>query len=181
MDDKYMEFWGNFLLNAARGKKQMDGMSSWMKDGFEEMTTMFNKMNKSCHSPESGEDYTGMAENMTKEFNNSLKEYLAMMGMVPSNEHLALVKKYEKLKEKYDSQEETIRHLKMLLTAREAGQQDVVTGMQDIAKNQTEFFRKMMDDFGQFLTDGNPESADGKKKTEKSEVKPDPAEKSEPE
>jgi hypothetical protein len=41
-----LEFWGNFLINAAKGQKQLEDMSKWMQQGFEgfdELTGMFKK------------------------------------------------------------------------------------------------------------------------------------------
>jgi hypothetical protein len=46
MDKYFLEFWGNFLINTAKGQKQMEDMSKWMQQGFEgfdELTGMFRK------------------------------------------------------------------------------------------------------------------------------------------
>ena len=42
----FWNFGGNFLINAAKGQKQMEDMSKWMQQGFEgfdELTGMFKK------------------------------------------------------------------------------------------------------------------------------------------
>jgi len=46
MDRQFLEFWGNFLLNAANGQKQLEDMTHWMKkgfSGFDELTDMFQR------------------------------------------------------------------------------------------------------------------------------------------
>ena len=59
--------------------------------------------------------------------------------MVPKDEHLALVKKYEELKEKVAAQEETINNLRMLLEEKKAETQgELVKGFQELLEKQSE-------------------------------------------
>ena len=47
MDRQFLEFWGNFLLSAAKSQKQLEDMTEWMKGGlkgFEELTSLFRKI-----------------------------------------------------------------------------------------------------------------------------------------
>ena len=34
MDKKFLEFWGTFLLNAAKGQEQLEDMTQWFSEGF---------------------------------------------------------------------------------------------------------------------------------------------------
>ena len=46
MDKNFLEFWGNFFINAAKGQQQLEDMGQWMSQGFkgfEELTAMFRK------------------------------------------------------------------------------------------------------------------------------------------
>ena len=46
MDRQFLEFWGNYLLAAAKGQKQLEDMNQWLNQGFsgyEELTAMFKK------------------------------------------------------------------------------------------------------------------------------------------
>jgi hypothetical protein len=43
MDRHFLEFWGNFLINAAKGQKQMEDMSKWMQQGFEGSIWLWSK------------------------------------------------------------------------------------------------------------------------------------------
>ena len=100
-------------------------------------------------SPDILKMWAGAQENFTKSF----KDYLAVLGVVPRDEHLALVKKYEELKEKVASQEETIRHLRMLLSQAkiEEEHEELANQFEELAKKQGEQFQKLMESFGQAL------------------------------
>ena len=46
MDSQFLEFWGNYLLAAASGQKQLEDLNRWISQGFsgcDELTAMFNK------------------------------------------------------------------------------------------------------------------------------------------
>jgi len=159
MDKEFLQFWGNLLLNAAQNQKRLDEVTEWMQQGytgFDELTSLFQKTYGLEKSKEESPDYlkgfAGAQENFTKSF----KEYLAVMGVVPHAEHLALVKKYEELKAKVESQEETIRHLRMLLSqASQEEYQDLAGHVEGLVKKQGEHFQKLMDSFAQAFTKEN--------------------------
>jgi hypothetical protein len=46
MDSQFLEFWGNYLLAAAKGQKQLEDLNQWIRQGFsgfEELTAMLKK------------------------------------------------------------------------------------------------------------------------------------------
>jgi hypothetical protein len=160
MDTQFMEFWGNFLLNAARSQKQLEDMTKWMKGGFtgfEELTSLFRKTygleKVDKESPDFLKMWAGAQENFTKSF----KDYLNLLGVVPRDEYLALVKKYEELKEKAASQEETIKHLRMFFSeAKKEEYQDLTGQFDELARKQGEQFEKLMGGFAQLFKKDNP-------------------------
>jgi cytochrome c556 len=154
LDKQFLEFWGNFLINVAKGQKQLEDMAQWIKQGlqgFDELTAMFTRF----YGLEPNEKNTPADpdtwESAAKAFRKSFKDYLCLMDAVPQEEHLVLVQKYEKLKAKAASQEETIKHLRMLLNGKTA-HGDINKGFQDIIEKQCEQFQKTMDVFGWSLT-----------------------------
>lgn len=179
MDEKFLEFWGNILINAARSKKQTDDFFNWMKSGggaeapktslpgTEEMAAAFRRFYGLDKVSEQGEDYNRMYRQSLEDFQKSFKEYLGLMGIVPREEHLALVRKYETLKERCAEQEETIRHLKMLLSGAKNGRNGLSEQFQDLVKNQSELFQQMMSDFGQCFTRSGDSAEDGTPEREK--------------
>jgi len=164
MDSNFLELFGNLLIGTAQGKKQVEDMIKWTQKGFSDLSssnkdydlpTMFKKFYGLENVSERSAEYKKMAEKAVKDFQGSLKEYFNMLGMVPKNEkmvpkndYLDLVRKYEKLKEKCENQEETIRHLR-LLSGEDHG--NFMDGFQDIVKGQAEIFQNMMKGFGNYL------------------------------
>lgn len=192
MDDKFLEFWGNFLLSAARGKKQTDEMFRWMRTGFpnpdqsspeqhspdfQEFRGMFRKFYGLDSLSQYSDQYRKNSEKAVYDFQKSLKEYLSLMGIVSQEEHLALVEKYEKLKTKCGQQEETIKHLKMLLNAKGASHAEMSSHFENMVKTQGELFRKMMTDFGQYFdkSEKNSETAEESEKGDRNDDRTDRA------
>lgn len=155
MDKQFLEFWGNFLINVAKGQQQLEEMTQWMGQGFscfEDLAGMFKKFYGMERLPEDTPDYFKTWERAGKDFQKSFKEYLSLMGVVSKDEHLALVTKYENLKKKVAEQKETIKHLRMLLEEKGAAdQEEVVKSFQDLMNKQSEQFQELTDSFGQFF------------------------------
>jgi phage tail tape-measure protein len=155
MDRHFLEFWGNFLINAAKGQKQMEDMSKWMQQGFEgfdELTAMFKKFYGLEHMEKDTPIYMETWKQASENFQESFKDCLRLMGVVPKDEHLALVKKYEELKEKVADQEETIKHLRMLLEEKKVEiQGELVQGFQEIIEKQSEQFQETMETLSRFF------------------------------
>jgi hypothetical protein len=162
VDQKFMEFWGTFLINAAKGQKHFDDMAKWMTqgfNGFDELTTMFNKFYGLEHLEKGSPDYMDSWKRASEHFQKSFKDYLRLMGVVPKDEHLNLLKKYEALKRKLAAQEETIRKLRGLLEDKGLkAQGELVKGFQDIVEKQTEQFHETMETFGKFFKKENNQS-----------------------
>lgn len=155
MDKHFLEFWGNFLIHAAKGQKQLQDMSKWMQQGFEgfdELTAMFKKNYGLEHMEKYTPAYMETWKKASENFQKSFKDYLSLMGVVSKDEHLALVKKYEELKEKIAAQEETIKHLRMLLGKKKVETQgELVQGFQEIIEKQSEQFQETIETLGRFF------------------------------
>lgn len=151
MDKNFIEFWGNFLLNAAKGQKHLEEMTRLVQEGFkgiEQQLSLFRKCYGLDDVSEASPDYMEMWSKAAADLQNSYKEFLGLMGLVPKEEYLALVEKYEALKEKSASQEETIRHLKMKTTVKDVDQGEVVKGFEVLMEKQGEQFQELMKSFG---------------------------------
>jgi hypothetical protein len=154
VDRHFLEFWGNFLINAAKGQKQMEDMAKWMTQGlkgFEDLTTMFRKFYGLDNLSESAPDYVKTWEKAARDFQKSFQDYLNLFGVVPRHEHLNLVREYAALKEKVVAQEETIKHLRMLLEEKGMDLEQIVRGYQDLIKKQTDQFQRLMEGLGDSL------------------------------
>jgi len=161
VDKHFLEFWGNFLINTAKEQKRMEDLSKWMQQGFkfkgfDDLTEMFRKFYGLEHMEKDTPAYMESWEKASENFLESFKDYLELMGMVPKDEHLALVKKYEELKEKVAGQEETIKSLRLLLKEKRAeSQEELVQGFQDLIEKQSKQFQETMETFGSFFKKEN--------------------------
>jgi hypothetical protein len=151
MDRHFLEFWGNFMLNASRSQKQLEELTEWVHKGFtgfEELTSLFRKI----YGLEGSADSVSAWKKAQEDFMKSMKDYLNLLGVVPLEEHIALVKKYEDLKEKVASQEETIRHLKMLLSESQgAHTAEVTQHFDELIRKQSDQFQNLMEGFNRLF------------------------------
>ena len=74
-----------------------------------------------------------------------------MVGVVPKEDYISLVEKYEALKKKAADQDETIRHLQMLLRDKSVDQGETVKVFQDLVTKQSEQFMEVMNAVGQYF------------------------------
>ena len=163
VDRHFLELWGNLLINAAKGHKQIDELTQWINQGFkgfDELNAIFRRSYGLNSLKEESPDYPKAWQNAADDFQKSLKEYLDLMGVVSKHEHLTLVRKYEDLEKKAADQEETIKHLRMLLDAKGIDRAGTLRGFQDLIKKQTDQFQDLMKGFGHFL-EKDPSSTDG--------------------
>ena len=154
MDTKFLEFWGNFLIQTAKGQRQLEEMTNWITQGFkgsEDLNTMFKKAYGLDLLNKDSSDYQKIQEKTLEEFQKSFKDYFSQFGLAPREEYLTLAEKYEALKEKVVSQEETIKHLRMLLAAKNSDTENVVNGFQDLLKKQGDQFQQFMENASMFF------------------------------
>ena len=159
MDPHFLEFWGNFLVNASKEQRRLKDLYEWMQqgfNGFDDLTEMFRKFYGLDHMEKDTPAYLETLKKASENFLESFKDYLDLMGMVPKDKHLALVQKYEALKEKVADQEETIKNLQLLLEEKRAESQgELVQGFQDLIEKQSKQYQKTMETFGSFFKKEN--------------------------
>ncbi len=159
MDKHFLEFWGNFLINTAKEQKRMEDLSKWIQQGlqgFDELTAMFNKFYGLEQMEKNTPAYTETWKKASEKFLKSFNDYMGLMGMVPKDEHLALIKKYEELKAKVAAQDETINNLRLLLEGKKAeSQKELVQGFQNLIEKQSKQFQETMETFGTFFQKKN--------------------------
>lgn len=146
MDPHFLEFWGNFLVNASKEQRRLKDLYKWMQqgfNGFDDPTEMFRKFYGLDHMEKDTPAYLETLKKASENFLESFKDYLDLMGMVPKDKQLALVQKYEALKEKVADQEETIKNLNLLLEEKRPNHR--VNWFKDfkiLSKNRASNFRK---------------------------------------
>ncbi len=147
MDRQFLEFWGNYLLAAARGQQQLEDLNQWIQqgfNGFEELTGMFKKFygieRPSKENTDSALDWQKAAAG----FRDSFNAYLELMGVVPRDKYQSLEQKCDALIEKVADQEETIKILRGLLAEEGTYQGETVKVFQNLVEKQSDAFETLI-------------------------------------
>lgn len=154
MDRHFLEFWGNFLLQVAKGQKQLEDVAKWSKRGFinfGDFTTLFRQAYGLEEPDQDRPDYQQIWKKAEKDFRTSFQDYLSLLGVIPREEYAELARKYEKLEEKLAEQEETIKHLRQLLSDKGMDYAVVTLEFQKLMQKQGEQFQELMKDFGEAI------------------------------
>ena len=147
MDKQFLEFWGHYLLAAARGQKQLEDLNQWMLQGFsgsEELTAMFKQFYGLERPPDENSDSAQTWENAAAGFRNSFNAYLELMGFVSRDKYQELEQQCAALQKKVADQEETIKILRSLLTEEGTYQGETVKVFQDLVNKQSDAFETLM-------------------------------------
>lgn len=144
------------LVGTAKAQKQVELLAEWLRswsESFGAASEFWKNAYASKHAVQSSPFYPVVWKESEETFRNLLKGYLSLIGGVPMEEHMELVEKYEELKEKSAEQEESIEHLRALLSregiidygyfARE---------YQDFVKKQTKEYQKVMENFSKLFS-----------------------------
>ena len=162
MDSQFLEFWGNYLLAAARGQKQLEDLNQWISQGlsgFEELTAMFKKY-YGLERPRSEDPDAAQAwQNAAADFRNSFKMYLNLMGLVPKDKYRMLEQKHAALQKKVAEQEDTINLLRGLLAEKGSYQGETAGVLQDLMKKQSEAFETFMKNLAAAANDTKKKSS----------------------
>lgn len=152
MDANFYEFWGQSLLNVAKGKRQMNEFNEWLRQGLsgsDSLSALFRQVYGLDHAEKDGEEYLALYEKAMHSFQQSFREYLRLFDVVPREEQESLIKECEALKKKVSEQEQTIGQLRKILAAKGMEPAETVQDLQNVLKKQSDQFQEMMKTVGQ--------------------------------
>ena len=155
MNRHFLEFWGKALLEAARSQKQMEDLATWFQRGFlgcQDYTQIFRAAYGLDKTAEDSPDFLALWKKAEEDFRDSFRDYLNLLGMVPREEYDALVRQYEELQAKVGEQEETIKHLRLLLNEKGMGLEATTLEFQQLIQKQGEQFQKFVQSLGESVT-----------------------------
>lgn len=150
MDKHFFEFWGNLLLSAAQGQRQMDEFGRWLSQGMRgvsELSAIFQRCYGLGGTGEESEWKTARSS-----FEAAFRAYLDALGCVPQSDYVALQTQLQELKRKTEEQEAALRRLRQELGESRMAQGDVVRGFQELIQVQSEQFRELTDSFSRLVT-----------------------------
>lgn len=159
MDRHFLEFWGKALIEAAKSQKQLEDLANWYQRGFlgfQDYTQLFKASYGLDTADEGSPDYLTLWKKAEEDFRASFRDYLNLLGMVPREEYAALARQYEELKEKVAEQEETIKHLRILLEEKGMGLEATTLEFQRLIKKQGDQFQKLIQDLGEVAKPEGP-------------------------
>jgi len=151
MDPKFLEFWGELLLGAAKGQHRLKETADWMNQGvssFGDMGALFRRAYGLEAVPEKSPDFPPQWEKAAEAFRSSMKEYCSLLGSVPMKEYMDLLSRYEELEKKVAEREERIRHLEALLAGESLGREPLQGDLQKLVSLQAEQFTELMRNLG---------------------------------
>lgn len=174
MDSKFLEFYGQSLLNAAKGKKQFEQFRDMMQPfapgtvlgpdfgfkGLKAVEELFRKcygMGDFNDQPQDDENRKKAMEEMMTSFQASFSGYARQMGWIPVNEYEALKNRVEDLEKKIEKQQGVIDGFHQILGLRNpTGYREFFGQMEKIGQKQNRQFKEFVQSFFDvFDTPGN--------------------------
>lgn len=147
MDRKLLEFWGNYLIDAARSQELLDGILQLSRQGIALAETQMAIFRKLCgveiENDKEGDASWQSGQPCFLDFKKSYGDFLRLMGVVPKDDYDDVVSKYETLKRELEEQKTKSPTQEAL----DYSQADVLKGIQDLIKVQNEQFRDLMEVF----------------------------------
>jgi len=162
LDHKFLEFYGQYLLNAAQTQKQIEKMSDWMKPGLKGLGGM-EEIFKTCYgiqdSQKSSPQGTEMFQEAMEAFQSSFSTYVTQMGWVEAKKYNDLKQAYETLQKKSEDQKKIIDQLNTMLGLRaDMGHDEFFKQIQTLGKKQAEQFNDLMQGFAKVFDTTNKPS-----------------------
>lgn len=159
MDSPFLKFWGEFMLQAAEGQRQLEDLAKWMRSGYSpsvDLATLFGK----CYglTPGSGSVDVDRWQKATADFSETLKTYAPLWGWVPLERYDELKEENKRLQAELEKQEKLIKRLDGLLADEGLEHMGMLARFQDLITDQNQAFEKLM----QALS-ASPEAADKNK------------------
>lgn len=147
-----MDFSGNFLLNPANVQKQFEYMVRSINlgvKGIEDMTKLYGRMFGMMEQTSAGAvDVLRSWKKTQEQFSVFYREYVSLMGLVPLEDHLAVVRQKEDLERRITSREESGHYFRQILSeVREVQGLDLAKQLNELFGKQTEQFKKTMNSF----------------------------------
>lgn len=159
MDRKFLEFWGNFLLSAAKGQEQVENLNRLASEGvktFEQQLALFQKFYGLDKKPDPSTPYAEMWTKAAADFMKSYQEFMGLMGTVPREDYEALSRENEALKRKVEDLEEALRRGRKRAGGKDTDPAEVVKGFEGLMKKQAEQFQALMASYGKLYEGEKP-------------------------
>ena len=155
MNSQFLEFFGYYLIQAARWQKLVEQTSPGKTPGVMDVAELGRLFNQVCSLNKPAEpasaEYTRMWQQTIENFQSAFCLNARMWGWVPQADHQTLQKKCEALEKTIQKQDQTISQLRSLLEEKGLGQIELLQRFQSLIQDQSDEFQTFMQSFGAFL------------------------------
>jgi hypothetical protein len=144
MDPHFLKFWGEFLIQAAEGQRQLEDMTGWMKSGLVSSGTLADLFRQCYGLPPATHDNRDLWRKAHADFYAALKTYAPLWGWVPRDRYERLKKKMARMETRIEDQQRSIERLEALLADSGKGQAAIAARFQTLIDDQQQAFHRMM-------------------------------------
>ena len=162
MDKKFLEFWGNCFLNAAKGQEQIENLTRLMHEGFgafEQQMELFQRLYNFDEIVDSAPNSSDFISQAAETYRKSYQEFLDLFGLVSKEDYESLAEKCEVLREKLAALEKKTSDPKRQADWNEIGTSELVQGFESLMKKQTDQFQELMQSFANIKRTESPAKA----------------------
>lgn len=145
MDANFLEFFGQMLIQTAKGQRQMDQFGQWMRQGFSatnmpEFNDYFQRIYGLTDISKESDQYTQLFQKAQVDFLTAFGQFIGLMGLVPEKKYNELEGEYQALEKKYLAQEKKMTQLKAKLGKSNIPGDDLTNQLTDLIKQQKNEF-----------------------------------------
>jgi hypothetical protein len=158
MDNNLLEFWGNAFLTAAKGQKQAEEFSKMAKNGIWGMpdkSTMVSSFPGMEAFAKVSEEYFKIFTKTNEEIQKSVREFLALMDLVPRKDYLELVDEFENYKKSTEKKSNAGEILGEEMSLQTQG----LRNFEELMRDQTKQFQDLMTNFTKLISQTQTSSA----------------------
>ncbi len=164
MDKNFLEFWGNFLINAAKGQEQIENLQRLANEGFKACEFQMNlfrelyDLKKNTDTPAMNDQ---IWEKAVLDFMKSYQEFIGLLGLVPRRTYDELARENDDLKKKITDLEKSLRSRRKKTGRQETDPDLVVKGLEGLMKKQADQFQTLMASYGKLYENIKPSGKSG--------------------
>lgn len=165
IDKRFLEFWGNAFLSAARGQAQMEELTNWFNRSFPSagaLPDFFLRAYglKAGETEGASERKAESEKTALEDFQQAYANWLRLMGAVPIADYRRLEERCEALRKENEEQAAIIRYLRGVVSGESDVQSAALDALKDLTEKQTEEFSVLVRAFGEYVRDQLPAGPD---------------------
>jgi len=150
MDKQFLEFWGNLLLQAAKGQAQMENIGKWITQGTGGGQTLEDQFRRAYHldsKETSATDHPDAFQQAADRFKEAYEDYLSLLDVVPRTRFRELESKNASLQEEVTRLQKEIDRLRGALHGSGEQSQEVIADFQLLLQKQQREFQDLAQQF----------------------------------